>query len=87
MGWLVIERQTPAGGGSAKRLRVNQAARRWSLTRRQEQVLGLMAAGATNARIAANLNISERTAEDHVAAVLLRSGVATRMELLSALLE
>jgi DNA-binding NarL/FixJ family response regulator len=66
---------------------VAQAAARFRLTRRQAQVLSCVAEGATNARIAASLGISERTAESHVAAILSRSGAASRAELIASLLK
>ncbi|RYZ09918.1 MAG: LuxR family transcriptional regulator [Myxococcales bacterium] len=86
VGYLAIERLSPARLVLLKEQRVSSAARRWSLTRRQAQVLSLVAEGAANARIAAHLGISERTAEDHVAAILGRACAATRSELIAALL-
>lgn len=86
VGFLAIERLSPARLLSLKEQRVSQAARRWALTRRQAQVLSLVAEGSTNARIAAQLGISERTAEDHVAAILARAHAATRSELIAVLL-
>ena len=48
------------------------------LTRRQVEVLRLLAAGRSNREIAAELVISPRTAEHHVQDVYVRIGVATR---------
>ena len=48
------------------------------LTRRQVDVLRLLAAGRSNREIAAELVISPRTAEHHVQDVYARIGVATR---------
>jgi DNA-binding CsgD family transcriptional regulator/tetratricopeptide (TPR) repeat protein len=50
------------------------------LTRRQLEVLALLADGLTNAEIAARLVVSPRTAEHHVAAVLTKLGATTRRE-------
>jgi DNA-binding CsgD family transcriptional regulator/tetratricopeptide (TPR) repeat protein len=50
------------------------------LTGRQLQVLGLVAQGQTNAEIAAELVVSLRTAEHHVAAVLAKLGAPSRRE-------
>lgn len=87
VGYLAVERQTPERMMALKELKVSQAALRWALTQRQAQVLSLVADGATNARIGATLGISERTAEDHVAAILIRANVASRAELMAVLLQ
>jgi DNA-binding NarL/FixJ family response regulator/tetratricopeptide (TPR) repeat protein len=50
------------------------------LTRRQREVLPLIAAGHTNKRIAEQLFISENTAGVHVSNILGKLGVATRTE-------
>lgn len=48
------------------------------LTRREQEVLRLLATGASNPTIAETLYISVRTAENHVAHVLAKLGVSTR---------
>ena len=48
------------------------------LTRREQEVLGRVAAGGTNADIARELHLSERTVEHHVSAILGKLGVTTR---------
>ena len=48
------------------------------LTRREQEVLGHVAAGGTNADIARALHLSERTVEHHVSAILGKLGVTTR---------
>jgi DNA-binding NarL/FixJ family response regulator len=48
------------------------------LTRREVEVLGLMAQGCTNAAIAERLFISRRTAEHHVQHVYTKIGASTR---------
>jgi DNA-binding CsgD family transcriptional regulator len=48
------------------------------LTRRETEILALLAEGRTNAEIAATLFISPRTAEDHVSNILAKLGVDNR---------
>jgi DNA-binding CsgD family transcriptional regulator len=48
------------------------------LTRREQEVLEHVAAGATNADIAQALHLSERTVEHHVSAILAKLGSTTR---------
>lgn len=52
----------------------------WGLTRRETQVLDLIALGYTNARIARSLDISEKTVSIHVSNVLAKLGVTNRWE-------
>jgi ATP/maltotriose-dependent transcriptional regulator MalT len=66
--------QVPRGPVAATR--ANPA----GLTSRQLEVLELVAAGLTNARIADELVLSVRTVDHHVAAVLQKLGVATRQQ-------
>jgi DNA-binding NarL/FixJ family response regulator len=53
------------------------------LTRRGIEVLELMAAGDTNARIARRLVLSEGTVKSHVKNILRKLGAANRAEALS----
>jgi DNA-binding NarL/FixJ family response regulator len=50
------------------------------LTRREREVLQMLAAGLGNKEIAARLNISDHTAKFHVAAILAKLGASTRTE-------
>ncbi|MBX6388599.1 MAG: response regulator transcription factor [Frankia sp.] len=50
------------------------------LTRREEQVLRLVAEGLTNAQIAERLFVAEGTVKSHVKSVMRKLGVATRSE-------
>ena len=62
-----------------------KAKRRWKLTPRQEQVLGLIARGHTNALVAETLGIAESTVEFHLTAVFDKAGVCNRATLLAEL--
>jgi DNA-binding CsgD family transcriptional regulator len=52
--------------------------RRLGLTRRETEVLGLVAEGRTNRQIAERLFISDKTASVHVSNILAKLGVANR---------
>lgn len=72
-----------AAGGSAldpevvsRLLAASQSdARLAHLTAREQEVLGLMAQGSTNAGIARRLWLTERTVESHIRSILLKLGV------------
>jgi DNA-binding NarL/FixJ family response regulator len=66
--------------GPAAATRANPA----GLTGRQVEILRLLAAGLTNAEIAARLVVSVRTVDHHVSAVLQKLGVSTRREAAAA---
>jgi DNA-binding NarL/FixJ family response regulator len=51
-----------------------------SLTKREREVLQMLAAGLGNKEIAVKLNISEHTAKFHVGSILGKLGVSTRAE-------
>jgi DNA-binding NarL/FixJ family response regulator len=50
------------------------------LTRREREVLGLVAQGLDNGTIGSRLGISERTARNHVSAILGKLGLGTRAQ-------
>jgi DNA-binding NarL/FixJ family response regulator len=52
----------------------------FGLTDRERQVLALVAAGATNREIAAELFMAEKTASVHVSRILGKLGVRSRTE-------
>jgi len=51
------------------------------LTRREDEIAGLVGRGLTNRQIAAALHISERTAENHVQHILAKLGLRTRTQI------
>lgn len=54
-----------------------------ALTRREREVLQMLAAGLSNKEIAARLNISDHTVKFHVASILGKLGAASRTEAVS----
>jgi DNA-binding NarL/FixJ family response regulator len=65
---------------SSRRARSDEAPPASGLTRREQDVLALVAAGQTNREIGAALSISENTVNFHVRNILARLGVRNRAE-------
>jgi LuxR family transcriptional regulator, regulator of acetate metabolism len=75
------EADTANGGGpSGTTLPSSRDAAVGTLTRREREVLDLMATGATNAEIASRLVVSEHTVKSHVEHSLGKFGAANRAE-------
>jgi len=53
---------------------------RGELSPRELEILRLVARGLENAQIAAELNISPRTAKNHLSSILSKLGVANRVQ-------
>jgi DNA-binding CsgD family transcriptional regulator len=89
-GWLRGEIQGPGGRGAARARAGRRAARARGRRRRQRgpvrpdaaraEVLALVAQGATNREIAADLFMAEKTASVHVSRILAKLDVRSRTE-------
>jgi DNA-binding CsgD family transcriptional regulator len=78
-------REREARGGTALRgPRASTLANVAGLTRREQEVLSVLAGGATNPEIAAALHLSDRTVAHHVSAILSKLGAPTRTAAVSA---
>jgi DNA-binding CsgD family transcriptional regulator len=78
-------REHEARGGTALRgPRASTLANVAGLTRREQDVLAVLASGATNPEIAETLHLSERTVAHHVSAILRKLGAPTRTAAVSA---
>jgi DNA-binding NarL/FixJ family response regulator len=69
-----------ATSGKSRKTLVQGYPARKTLTRREEQVAGLIAGGMTNRRIAGELSLSERTVATHVGRILKKLGARYRGE-------
>ncbi len=52
-----------------------------SLSRRELQIIDLIATGSTNQEIADKLEISKRTVDNHISNILTKTGTDNRVEL------
>jgi DNA-binding NarL/FixJ family response regulator len=60
--------------------RADTRANRFGLTKREQEVLSLVAEGLTNAEISAQLFIAEKTVDNHVSSVLAKMNVTSRRD-------
>jgi DNA-binding CsgD family transcriptional regulator len=72
--------ETSRGHGTPAPGSVIDSAARFGLTRREREVLRLLATGQTDREIAETLFVSTRTVNAHVASILAKLGVATRRD-------
>jgi DNA-binding CsgD family transcriptional regulator len=72
------------GGTSLRGPRASTLANVAGLTRREQEVLSILADGATNPEIATALHLSERTVAHHVSAILRKLAAPTRTAAVSA---
>lgn len=91
--WTILRVDTPpesspeyllvrsSSGEALLREHVRVASERWSLTRRQIEVLGMLVEGHTNYAIMTALAISLRTVEVHVTALLRKADCVSRSAL------
>jgi len=54
----------------------------FGLTRRQQQIVPLIAQGLTNKEIASNLNLSEQTVKNHIHGIMRRVGADDRLQVI-----
>lgn len=66
---------------------VMQAVERYGMTRREIEILNLLAHGASSAEIANRLNIVESTVNEHIARMMQKTEAANRVELVARVLE
>jgi non-specific serine/threonine protein kinase len=57
------------------------------LTRREREIAGLIARGKTNGEIAAELVLSKRTVEKHVANIMSKLGLSSRAQIVRRVME
>lgn len=77
--WLVVLRASRARG----LVELEDASRRWSLTRRERDVLALVARGHANKDVATKLGCAVATVEIHVSAILRKAGVDSRAQVVA----
>lgn len=77
--WLVVLRASRGRG----MLELDDAARRWRLTRREGDVLSLVARGHANKDIATKLGCAVATVEIHVSSILRKAGADSRAQVVA----
>lgn len=73
--WALFRHAARQASGPSVRIRVQLG-----LTRRQQQLLPLIAQGLTNKEIAGVLNLSEQTVKNHIHRMLRRVGAGNRLD-------
>jgi DNA-binding NarL/FixJ family response regulator len=68
----------PLAAKARQLLSAHRPRRAAALTEREEQIVGLLAAGLSNRSIASRLQLSERTVENHVSHALTKTGHSSR---------
>jgi DNA-binding CsgD family transcriptional regulator len=88
--WVTLRAERMTDAGLAVTIETSTPAERrevfalaHGLSPREREVLGLVAGGADSRTMARTLGLSEHTLNDHVRAVLSKTGSATRQVLLS----
>lgn len=74
-------RAAAAGEVSFRAASLHQAAQHRAPSRREREIVALVANGSANAEIGARLGISEKTVESHLARLFARYSVASRTQL------
>ena len=77
---IAVSRREPANEDA----RLDQLAEAWKLTPRQRSVLACICRGLANKEISSALELSVRTVEIHVTAILQKAGLSSRSQLVSA---
>lgn len=78
--WAMFGYVSRQASALSPRLRIEHG-----LTRREQQILPLIARGLTNKEIAAQLNLSEQTVKNHVHRILRKVGTPDRLSAVQAL--
>ena len=60
--------------------KLHEAAERYGLSRREEEILGLIVKGRTNIEIADTLYISLSTVKTHIRSIFEKTGARNRLE-------
>ena len=66
--------------------RIERLANEFSLTRRESEVVNLINAGLSNDRIAKNMKVSKKTADNHISNIYMKLGIKNRVELVNMLM-
>ena len=79
---LIVLHPNTVGAFPQAAVNITRATEEWTepLTKREKEVLQMLAAGLGNKEIAAKLNISDHTAKFHVGSILGKLGAASRAE-------